>query len=1538
VASGYNLYVNLLANTGPLTAGLHRSAGQLRSFDSQLDATTGRLNNVATASRNLARIQAAASAQVVTAQGRAASATQRASALQERASRAQAYAARAAARAQEDASRSAQNAASRAAAHAARVEQQAVDAVRAREGATAQAARAQQAATQQVRAAEADLARARDESAARSAQAALAIGAALGVGVAQAIQLEKAMANVMTISQQITADNIAAFTDEIVELSTRLPQTATQLADGLYQIVSTGFDGQEALQILEVAAKGASAGLTSSETSARALLGVLKAYGMDAGAAADVMDTMFQTVNVGVISFEELAQQLGDVVPMAAAAGVEFDDMSSALAAITLSGIPAAEAVTALNMLLTRMMAPTADLRNAIKDLGYESAASAVRQDGLYVVVNKLNQAAGGTAEGLQHMWRDIRATRAALALAAASGQNYADSYAAIANEVTRAAATQRAYAIQTDTVAGQWSLFSNQARALAIDLGRALLPALEAVGTTVHTVVGAVNDLPGPMKSALGIILATSAALLLLRGGYTKVTGQIAAFRAAQAAAAAGGAAMPAVMAGASLAMTGILGILSLGVIGYAAYTASKQEARDATEAIVAALRSEREEGAQGAGIRSLAEQMVEDTDTFKAAGVRVEDAIAAIVAGGDKYKKFRGQIFGKNGFDDGTGGWAMTDEGQDAIDALDKQHKAWSDAVKKEASIATQMDIVNSKIRESRAKLNGAFDLSMLADVDKQGAAKITDEMKALAKAVGDAVDPSDAFSAAQRKAAQAMQKAGQDADVAKVKLRDYMAELRKQLDAQRNFQGNLSELAVQGYGDLADHFAELGVDAAPMLDELVGQLKDGKTKIADEMRGIVMEDAARTNDYYRLGLEDTARIAEEYGEKIARAWAKASETNDPAAFQDVTRQMAFLDMDKAIERTVGDAQDDFRRGMGLLADIAREKGGDAAAAFKDALLSGDVDAAMDSLKAIFGADLPISEPDLSQVVGAFRQAGDQANAEWSGALQLITQVAQLKGSEAAAALTSALLSGDMAAVQAQLDAIGVSVTNIPGSKNINVSVTAAQPPPVIIPIHFQRQATSWDKDANGVPDLIQKADGGLVSFYANGGINGGGVRRENHIAEIAPAGAWRVWAEPSTGGEAYLPLHPSKRARSKRILEEVAHRFGADVVYRENGGLDGWEYDPGYDSYHSIGTIHSKSTTKRGGKDVFDLAKFEKNLKASAQAAAAWRSNLSKVAGRAGQDVADALADMGEDGVALTRKMATGSSKYVKEMTDALVKLGVVARATLSDFTKDLSAATADQTAFQKNLATIAAMGYGALATRLAEQGDAAAMQLAGQAAKDKGKAASADKAAKAADATIPAGDLPDLMAIIAAISGPGVGIRQVAEKTRLDEDTIIDIAAMAVSLIKSTLGSKATTFLAEIAKASKGLAFGQGGILTPGLYATSNGIVTFAEPSTQGEAFIPLGAGVRGPATGVLADVAARFGYQLTPNGVSGPMPLSDARPGGGVQVVVVREQPAALIGSMPVTVNGTPQGGYAAADQIGQAVMRRLRNAQRGGRI
>ena len=101
------------------------------------------------------------------------------------------------------------------------------------------------------------------------------------------------------------------------------------------------------------------------------------------------------------------------------------------------------------------------------------------------------------------------------------------------------------------------------------------------------------------------------------------------------------------------------------------------------------------------------------------------------------------------------------------------------------------------------------------------------------------------------------------------------------------------------------------------------------------------------------------------------------------------------------------------------------------------------------------------------------------------------------------------------------------------------------------------------------SAIGSLIGLSGGGVVAYrdggitaYAQGGIDrleryaNGGRRGERHVAQIAPAGAWRVWAEPETGGEAYIPLAQSKRRRSTAILAETADIFGMSLVDKATG----------------------------------------------------------------------------------------------------------------------------------------------------------------------------------------------------------------------------------------------------------------------------------------------------------------------------------------------------------------------------------------------
>jgi hypothetical protein len=504
----------------------------------------------------------------------------------------------------------------------------------------------------------------------------------------------------------------------------------------------------------------------------------------------------------------------------------------------------------------------------------------------------------------------------------------------------------------------------------------------------------------------------------------------------------------------------------------------------------------------------------------------------------------------------------------------------------------------------------------------------------------------------------------------------------------------------------------------------------------------------------------------------------------------------------------------------------------------------------------------------------------------------------------------------------------ATGTAITNIGAvqaardnlsDKSITITVTRRT---VLETLVTQPAASAADALRQQAENIRNKADGGIVDFYGNGGIRHFAGGSENHVAQIAPGGSWRVWGEPETFGEAYVPFARSKRVRSRAITEEVVRRLGGDpagIQWNADGNVTDWRYDPQTGSLFSPSDAGAagRKTKKVKGKDVdyFDLGAVERKLKSASRATQAWNKDLQAVADRVGGDVAEALASMGEEGVQLARKMAKGSTKYINDMAAALRGLQATARASLTDYTRQLTTANKVSADFADDLAKLAAMGYGDLAAQLAAQGDTAAQQLADAASRDKTKAAKANTAAKTANTALTADQMADLVQIIAAITTNKTGIHDVAAKTGLGEDVIIAVANKAKTQISKSLGNRATKFLADLGRANKHLSYADGGIRA-GIYATRAGLIRFAEPETGGEAFLPLSASKRRTALPVLADVARRFGLGLT-----------DAQAGRATVVVHKNE---------PTTVNVSTLRTGASASDIGFQVGRSVRRARRGG--
>jgi TP901 family phage tail tape measure protein len=315
------------------------------------------------------------------------------------------------------------------------------------------------------------------------------VGALAAAGVA-ASGFDERMRNVNSIAGE-SETQFAKTEQSVLNLSRSLPQSANTLAEGLYNIQSSGFKGAEALNVLAQSGQAASAGLSSTDVASRAITGALNAYGLSAASAKDVSDILFKTVDFGIVTFQEAAQNFGDFVGTANAAKVPLGDVAAAFATVTRSGIPAAEAATSINQLLTQLLRPSKNLAAAYQELGYTSGGAALQQKGLAGVVADLGRVTGGSAEQIVRLFGRVESGKALFGLLANDGKTYAEALKEVADKSGYAGATQRAFSEQMKSASAQVKIALNDLQASAIEIGLHLLPPFVAFLKLAHDVGG---------------------------------------------------------------------------------------------------------------------------------------------------------------------------------------------------------------------------------------------------------------------------------------------------------------------------------------------------------------------------------------------------------------------------------------------------------------------------------------------------------------------------------------------------------------------------------------------------------------------------------------------------------------------------------------------------------------------------------------------------------------------------------------------------------------------------------------------------------------------------------------------------------------------------------------------------------------------------------------------------------------------------------------------------------------------------------------
>lgn len=313
---------------------------------------------------------------------------------------------------------------------------------------------------------------------------AAAVAYGLFKSIKSAADFDSAMRNVNSIAglSEAKFKNLSA---RVLDLAGPTAQAPMTLADGMYQLVSSGFNASESLTVMKASAIAATAGLTDAETATTAIAGALNAYELKASDAQTVSDLLFTTVDKGVLTFNDLAQGLGPVLPFATKLGVELDQVGAMLASLTIKGVPAAEAMTYTKGAMAQLVKPTKDLKNEFKELGVTSGQELVSKTGSFQgALEALYQSVGENDRKFAKLFPDIRGLSAAFAV---TGEGANEAKQMLKDFNVEAGRTQEVFKEQSKGEGFTWKQLSADVKQAAVDVGQEFAPATKKAGEGLH-------------------------------------------------------------------------------------------------------------------------------------------------------------------------------------------------------------------------------------------------------------------------------------------------------------------------------------------------------------------------------------------------------------------------------------------------------------------------------------------------------------------------------------------------------------------------------------------------------------------------------------------------------------------------------------------------------------------------------------------------------------------------------------------------------------------------------------------------------------------------------------------------------------------------------------------------------------------------------------------------------------------------------------------------------------------------------------------
>ena len=312
------------------------------------------------------------------------------------------------------------------------------------------------------------------------------------------------------------------FSESILKMAPALAQMPQSLAEAFYFITSAGFkNGTEAMDILTISAKAATAGLGETADIAKLLVFSMNAYKASGLTAAKVVDMMTVAVREGAIEAEGFASAIQQIIPVAAAMGLSLGQVMGSMAAMSLQGANAANSAVYLKGILNSLMKikPTNQAGKALAELGSSAlklrAQLASGPNGLMNVLLQIQEWSKTNPYLLNKVFGNIRAMTGDLSL---MGQNLKANQKIINLVVNAEGDLALATAAVADTIKVRMNRAMASLKSDVTEFGKSvgsyLIPVMEWLVRQITSLMTWFNNLGRTFKGVIVFVAAFTAVL----------------------------------------------------------------------------------------------------------------------------------------------------------------------------------------------------------------------------------------------------------------------------------------------------------------------------------------------------------------------------------------------------------------------------------------------------------------------------------------------------------------------------------------------------------------------------------------------------------------------------------------------------------------------------------------------------------------------------------------------------------------------------------------------------------------------------------------------------------------------------------------------------------------------------------------------------------------------------------------------------------------------------------------------------------------